>query len=122
MNLVEDAEGLDDLRAVQKCYELEGRYQLPSWVIINLKLVPKGNILDIYVSDHPHHLVNESSSRLSIVLLPLPFIAHPLYLIPKGFLDTSTLFYVFLYFFGFNVLGILALGMLMRDKQALNSV
>jgi hypothetical protein len=122
MNLVEDAEGLYDLRAVQKCYELEGRYQFPSWVIINLKLVPKGNILDIYVSDHPHHLVNESSSRLSIVLLPLPFLAHPVDLIPKGFLDTSTLFYVFLFLFGFNVLGILALGMLMRDKQTLNSV
>jgi hypothetical protein len=62
MNLIVDAESLDYLRAVQKCYELEGRYQLPSWVIINLKLVPEGNILDLYVSDHPQNLVNEPSS------------------------------------------------------------
>jgi hypothetical protein len=61
MNLVVDAEGLDDLRAVQNCDELEGRYQLPSWVIIYRKLVPEGKILDLYVSDHPHHLVNEPS-------------------------------------------------------------
>ncbi len=61
MNLVKDAESLDDLRAVQKCYELERRYQLPSWVIIYLKLMPKGNILDIYVSDHPDHFVNKPS-------------------------------------------------------------
>jgi len=61
MNLVIDAESLDDLRAVQKCNKFEGRYQLPSWVIINRKLMPEGNILDLYVSDHPQHLVNEPS-------------------------------------------------------------
>lgn len=58
MNLVVDAESLDNLRTVQNCDELEGRYQLPSWVIINRKLMPEGNILDLYVSDHPQHLIN----------------------------------------------------------------
>jgi hypothetical protein len=40
MNLVVDAESLDYLKAVQNCNELKGRYQLPSWVIIDRKLIP----------------------------------------------------------------------------------